>query len=185
MINLIIAVTSDNGIGMADGSLPWKAPADMARFKQLTTTKHVLMGRNTWETLPEKYRPLPWRHNIVLSRDPGYVVPGNVQLVSDLFGTLQMYKNNPHMDVFVMGGAQVYDEVMMAGIVDHVYITVMRSKEDCQILQPNVFTKTPFANYHALMGGMCAGTKYKLELEETDEPVGQPQMTFVNLARIS
>lgn len=185
MINLIIAVTSDNGIGLADGTLPWKAPTDMARFKRLTTQKHVLMGRSTWETIPEKFRPLPWRHNIVLSRDPFYPVPPNVQLVDNLFATLQLYKNNPHMDVFVMGGAQVYDEVMAAGVVDRAYITIMRDTETYKIQQPTVFTKTPFANYHALLNGMCAGSKYKIELEETDEPIGEPMMTFVDLVRIS
>ncbi len=184
MIYLIIAVSSDNGIGMLDGSLPWKAPADMARFKQLTTGKHVLMGRNTWESLPPAFRPLPNRHNIVLTSDKNYQVPAGVQLTDDLFGTLKQYQGTHLQDVFVIGGAKVYDEVMMAGIVDTAHITVVRPVEGVSFQQPEVFTKTPFASYHALMAGMCAGTKYRLALEETDEPAGQPQLTFVDLVRI-
>jgi len=181
MINLIIGTTPDHGIGMLDGSLPWHAPTDMARFKRLTMGNAVLMGRATWESIPEQYRPLTGRTNIVLTNDKNYVVPVGVLTTDDLFGTLNLYKDS-HMDVFVIGGASVYDEVMAAGIVNRAFITIMQQGYP---KQPEVFTKIQFANYQSLLHGSLAGTKYRVEFDETDEPINEPMMTFIDLVRIS
>src|SRR5574343_562161 len=168
MIKLIIAVSSDNGIGMLDGALPWSAPEDMKRFKKLTMGHAVIMGRKTWDSLPAAFKPLPGRTNIVVTSDRNFNAPGAI-VTDDLFGTIKQYQKNQTMDVFVIGGASLYDEVMQAGIVDVAHITVVRPREGCEILQPEVFTKTQFSNYHSLLGGSLAGTKYTIALEETDE----------------
>ena len=60
----------------ADGALPWHLPEDLARFKALTLGSTVVMGRATWESLPAAVRPLPGRHNVVLTRQPGWQAPG-------------------------------------------------------------------------------------------------------------
>jgi dihydrofolate reductase len=66
----LVWAQSANGVIGRDGTLPWHLPEDMARFRALTTGATVLMGRRTWESLPPRFRPLPGRRNLVLSRTP-------------------------------------------------------------------------------------------------------------------
>jgi dihydrofolate reductase len=65
-----------------DNALPWHLPADLRHFKALTTGHTVIMGRKTWESLPEKFRPLPGRRNIVVTRNAGYAAPGATVVTS-------------------------------------------------------------------------------------------------------
>jgi dihydrofolate reductase len=76
-LTIIVAATVSNGIGK-NGTLPWHLSRDLKYFAQVTssapegTQNAVLMGRNTWESIPVKYRPLKGRLNVVISRDPNY-----------------------------------------------------------------------------------------------------------------
>jgi dihydrofolate reductase len=101
VIALIWAQTRDGVIG-ADGGLPWHLPEDMQRFRTLTSGATVVMGRLTWESLPARFRPLPNRHNVVLSRDASYDAPG-AHVVTSLHDALTSAD-----DVWVIGGAAVY-----------------------------------------------------------------------------
>ena len=67
MKGILVAVSPEGIIGK-DNSIPWHYPEDLKRFKKLTLGKTVIMGRNTWESIPEKQRPLPDRRNIVITR---------------------------------------------------------------------------------------------------------------------
>jgi dihydrofolate reductase len=64
------------GVIGADGGLPWHLPEDMKLFRAMTTGSTVVMGRRTWESLPERFRPLPGRTNVVLTSDPAWTAPG-------------------------------------------------------------------------------------------------------------
>ncbi|WP_186407391.1 dihydrofolate reductase [Candidatus Accumulibacter aalborgensis] len=75
MISLIAAVAANRAIGN-DQQLLWRLPEDMKHFRATTRGKTVIMGRKTWESLPAAFRPLPERHNIVLSRNPAYLARG-------------------------------------------------------------------------------------------------------------
>ena len=101
MVTLIASV-SKNGIIGIKGKLPWQIPEDLKHFKTLTTGKTVLMGQNTWESLPEKFRPLPGRKNVVVTRQAGYPVPPDVERFYDLDEALAAHADN---DLMVMGGA--------------------------------------------------------------------------------
>ncbi|WP_347338071.1 dihydrofolate reductase [Chromatium okenii] len=70
---VIVAAVADNGVIGRDNALPWRLPADLAHFKQLTLDKTILMGRRTWESLPGL---LPRRRHLVLSRDPHFRAAG-------------------------------------------------------------------------------------------------------------
>lgn len=72
---MIWAQARDGAIGR-DGVMPWHLPEDLAHFRSVTTGAPVVMGRRTWESLPERFRPLPARRNIVVTRDPVYDAPG-------------------------------------------------------------------------------------------------------------
>lgn len=98
----IWAQSADGVIGV-DGTLPWSIPEDMAHFRELTAGQVVLMGRATWESLPERFRPLPGRENVVLSRRGG-VAPG-ATVVPDVAAALEVVSGRT---AWVVGGAQLY-----------------------------------------------------------------------------
>ena len=74
-IGLIWAQSTSGVIGRG-GAIPWSLPEDLARFKSLTMGHTVVMGRRTWESLPARFRPLPGRRNVVLTRNPSYRADG-------------------------------------------------------------------------------------------------------------
>ena len=74
MIAIVVAHSANRVIGR-DGGLPWRLPADLRRFRELTRGSTVLMGRRTFESLPDAFRPLPERRNLVLSGDPRLPAP--------------------------------------------------------------------------------------------------------------
>lgn len=99
-ITLIWAQSVSGVIGRA-GDIPWRVPEDQARYKQLTLGHTVVMGRLTWESLPEKVRPMPGRRNVVLTRHGNYRADGAC-VVSSLDQALD------GDDVWVVGGAEIY-----------------------------------------------------------------------------
>jgi dihydrofolate reductase len=104
---LIAAVAADRVIGAA-GQLPWRLPEDMKHFRTLTGGHAVIMGRKTWESLPVKFRPLPQRTNIVVSRDPAYDAPGAI-VVNSLPAAIAA----AHAGLaFVIGGAEIYAQAL-------------------------------------------------------------------------
>lgn len=100
----LIAAVARNGVIGRGNKLLWHLPEDMQRFKALTTGHAVIMGRKTWESLPEKFRPLPKRRNIVVSRDPAYVAPG-ATVVASLPAAIAAAGDD---SAYVIGGAQIY-----------------------------------------------------------------------------
>jgi len=103
----LIWAQSRNGVIGRDGELPWHVPEDMARFRALTNGATVVMGRRTWESLPPKFRPLPGRRNVVLSRDPAYDAPG-----AEVGATLASALAVADGECWVIGGAAVYRDAM-------------------------------------------------------------------------
>jgi dihydrofolate reductase len=116
-INIIVAMTKNKLIGK-DGKLPWNIKEDMKLFKEKTVGKTVIMGKNTWLSIPKKFRPLPNRNNIVLSRTlekaEGAIVCksiDNVIKIAENFGK----------EIFCIGGARLYKE--MLPIADKLHIS--------------------------------------------------------------
>ena len=101
----IIAAVAENGCIVKDGKLPWHLPEDLKHFKEVTTGNTVIMGRKTWESLPEKFRPLPHRKNVVITRQLDYSVPQEVSVFSSLESALNEYA---HHSVMIIGGAEIY-----------------------------------------------------------------------------
>ncbi|WP_418516799.1 dihydrofolate reductase [Curtobacterium flaccumfaciens pv. flaccumfaciens] len=116
MIGMVWARSTTGVIG-ADGGMPWHVPEDLAHFKQVTGDTTVLMGRRTWESLPERFRPLPGRRNVVLTRDTTWTADG-AEVVHDLQAALDTDET-----VWVIGGGQVYDAALDAA--DHVSETLI------------------------------------------------------------
>ena len=91
-VSLIVAV-SENGIIGKDNNLIWHLPKDMSFFKETTMGHHVIMGRKNFESIPHKYRPLPDRTNIVITRQSGYRAEGCI-VVNSVETALEIAKNN-------------------------------------------------------------------------------------------
>src|SRR4051812_35838262 len=90
-----------------DGALPWHLPEDMRRFKELTIGSTVVMGRITWESLPERFRPLPGRRNIVITRQTSYDAAG-----AEVVASLEEALGRTDGDVWVIGGASIYEQAL-------------------------------------------------------------------------
>lgn len=122
MLNIIVACDNNYLIGV-NGKLPWHIPADLKRFKELTTGHAVIMGRNTWEGLPIK--PLPNRQNIILSNTSTYgTIPfDEVDVASNLGDAIHYFAEykRKRTEIFVIGGARLYAEALP--IADRIYMT--------------------------------------------------------------
>jgi dihydrofolate reductase len=118
-VTLIAALTWPGRVIGKEGLIPWKLSADMKRFKDLTTGHAVLMGRKTWDSLPEKFRPLPERYNLVLSRQTP-LNPKGADKIRSVEEGIEKARNwfdrredqgepiPPDPQCFIIGGAEVY-----------------------------------------------------------------------------
>ena len=105
----LIYARAANGVIGKQGALPWHLPEDLAHFKRTTLGCPVIMGRKTWDSLPPKFRPLPGRTNVVITRQSGWQAEGtttadSLQTAMELCGT--------QADVWVIGGAQIYAQAL-------------------------------------------------------------------------
>lgn len=107
-INLIFARAANGVIG-AGNTIPWHLPEDMAHFKQQTAGAPVIMGRKTWDSLPPRFRPLPGRHNIVVTRQAGWQAEG-AERAGSLQDAFALCAHRQPAEVWVIGGAQIYAE---------------------------------------------------------------------------
>tara|TARA_Y100000034_G_scaffold117749_1_gene157569 strand:+ start:17836 stop:18360 length:525 start_codon:yes stop_codon:yes gene_type:complete len=142
-MNIVIVAHDQNGlIGKGDG-LPWQLPEDLKLFKKYTAGHAVVMGRKTWESLPEQYRPLPHRVNIILSRS----MKQNLRDDSLAF-VLRKWEQvegivreiSPEMNVFVIGGASVYDYVLNKSEikVDRILLSLVDGEHEGDIYFPQL-----------------------------------------------
>jgi dihydrofolate reductase len=118
-VSLIAAMAENRVIGIHN-TLPWRLPADLRHFRQLTTGHHVIMGRLNYESIG---KPLPDRHNIVLTRNPSYRAPG-CQIKNSLGEALQDIQNDP--EIFIIGGAEIYRQAI--GLADRIYLTLVHAE---------------------------------------------------------
>lgn len=102
-LTLIAAVASNGAIGR-NNALLWQLPEDMKFFRETTRGASVVMGRKTWESLPSRFRPLPDRRNIVVTRQKDYLAPG-AEVACSLEQALALAEQEP---TFVIGGAELY-----------------------------------------------------------------------------
>ncbi|MFP5506415.1 MAG: type 3 dihydrofolate reductase [Gammaproteobacteria bacterium] len=114
MISIIVAMDRNRLIGRGN-ALPWHLPADLAHFKAVTMGKPILMGRKTYESIG---RPLPGRHNIVITRNADFAAPG-CTVVASVDAALAAAGAVP--EIMLIGGAQLYAELLPR--VGRIYVT--------------------------------------------------------------
>ena len=103
-INIIFARAANGVIGL-DGAMPWHLPEDMVHFKRMTMGWPVIMGRKTWDSLPPRFRPLPGRSNVVVTRQAQWVAQGAL-VANSVLDALKLCEGSS--EVWVIGGAQIY-----------------------------------------------------------------------------
>ncbi|MBI5415485.1 MAG: dihydrofolate reductase [Candidatus Omnitrophica bacterium] len=120
--NIIVAMDPDRGIGK-DGRIPWQLKGDLRHFREMTTTTRdknkrnaVIMGRRTWDSLPDPFRPLPGRINVVITRNEQLRLPEGVMKAGGLAQALELLDEKGIRKtcetVFVIGGAQIYEQAV-------------------------------------------------------------------------
>ena len=139
---IVVAMDQSRGIGK-EGKLPWHLPEDLKHFKELTSgadrskKNAVIMGRKTWESLPEKFRPLPGRLNVVLTRNTGLIFPKEVLKADSLDSALELLKRatNPG-EIFVIGGAEIFQQALHHPQCRRIYLTQILKQFDCDTFFP-------------------------------------------------
>lgn len=120
-ISIIVAIGDNRAIGK-DNRLLWRLPADMKFFKETTSGHPIITGRRNYESIPEAFRPLPNRKNIVVTSQRGYAAPGAV-VVHSLEDALAEARKIADGEIFVIGGGKVYAEALEKKLIDRMYIT--------------------------------------------------------------
>lgn len=154
---VVAALMPKYGIGV-NGGLPWRLRKEMKYFKLVTTQtvdpakrNVVVMGRKTWESIPLKFRPLPGRLNVILSRDPSTLrdkmsdeliknnsgTQTNLMISRSISEALKQINKEMGLDkienVFIIGGGEIYNECLKDGIVDQVLLTQISSDEQVEM----------------------------------------------------
>lgn len=118
---LIVAMDSERGIGR-NNDLMWHLPEDMKFFKEKTSGQIVVMGRKNYDSIPERFRPLPNRENVVLTRNTDFEADG-CKVFHSLNECLVAYEDETERTVFIIGGGEIYRLALEHEAVDEMYIT--------------------------------------------------------------
>ena len=134
MITIIAAIAKNNALGK-DNDLIWYLPADLKRFKKVTTGHHILMGRNTFESIG---KPLPNRTTIIITRNKNYFKEGCL-IANSIEEAIEMVENKD--DIFIIGGAQIYKECIEKDLVDRLDITQVHHEFEADVFFPEIDLK--------------------------------------------
>ncbi len=135
--SIISALDENSGIGKNNG-LPWHLPADLKHFKETTLGGTVIMGRKTWESIPEKDRPFKERLNIVISRSE-LELPEGVLLAHSLDEALELPETQgTERKAFVIGGATLYAEAIEHPACEELLLTEIEGSFDCDAFFPSI-----------------------------------------------
>lgn len=134
MVKLIVAKGQNNEIGK-DNDLIWHLPADMRFFTQSTKGHIVIMGRKNWDSIPLKYRPLSGRINAVVTHNRKFSHP-DCDTFHSVEEAIEYYKENSVKEIYIIGGAQIYDYCLKNELVDEMLITFIHQSFDADAFFP-------------------------------------------------
>ncbi len=131
-ISMIAAMGKNRVIGK-DNGIPWHLPDDFKYFKDTTQGHHVIMGRKNWESLQQRFRPLPNRPNIIITRNEDYQAEGAV-VVQSLEDALRLAEQAGETEAFIIGGGEIYR--MGLEFSDKIYLTEIDGVFEGQVTFP-------------------------------------------------
>lgn len=156
MVTAIVAYNKNFIIGTADNQIPWHLKEDLKFFKEQTMGCPVIMGRKTWESIPQKFRPLPGRYNLVVTRTPSTFCEDKVGVVTSVENAIRVAEGYyPDKEIFITGGGQIYKEAIEKGLVNRVLASEVHGFDDVQgaVYFPNLrelgWTSKVFREYDA------------------------------------
>lgn len=135
MITIIAAIGQNNELGK-DNDLIWHLPADLKRFKKITTGHTIIMGRNTFESIG---KPLPNRKSIIITRNKKYTQEGCI-VVNSLEGAIDLVEGEDK--AFIIGGAQIYKETLKKGLANRLDITKVHANFEADVYFPEIEMNT-------------------------------------------
>jgi len=153
-VNIIVALDNDGGIGR-DGGIPWNIPEDMKRFKLLTTATGrdaVVMGRKTWESIPEKFRPLPNRMNFVITSRPEEIHGAAIPVPSWEDAVQGAMMRDAAM-LWAIGGEKVYEAALADRNLAYIEVTMVKGSHECDRFFPRI-PRTLAARMKSLHSGL-------------------------------
>jgi len=136
-ISMIAAMSKNRVIGK-DNDLPWNLPDDFKYFKETTKNHHIIMGRKNWESLPHRFKPLPNRVNLVITRSKDYQAEGAIVL-SSMNEALEVALQNKEEEVFIIGGGEIYR--IGLNFSDKIYLTEIDAEIDGHVTFPEFSSK--------------------------------------------
>ena len=131
MITIIAAISTNNALGK-DNDLIWRLPADLKRFKKVTSGHFILMGRNTFDSIG---KALPNRTSVIITRNTQYQQEGCL-IANSIEEAIRFAKDEE--EVFIIGGAQVYHQAMERNLVDQLDITLVHQEFDADVFFPEI-----------------------------------------------
>lgn len=129
----LVAAVALNGVIGKDNDLPWRLPDDMKFFMETTKGHYVILGRKNYESLPPKYKPLPNRTNIVVTRQKEFNAPGCI-VVNNMDDAFNIARDNGEHEVMVIGGSEIYKFALPDA--DKLYITEVQAEVDGDVKFP-------------------------------------------------
>ncbi|WP_299623314.1 dihydrofolate reductase [uncultured Tenacibaculum sp.] len=133
MITIIAAIGLNNELGK-NNDLIWHLPADLKRFKKVTTGHHILMGRNTFESIG---KPLPNRTSVIITRNNDYFKDGCL-IANSIEKAIELTEGK---DAFIIGGAQVYEQALANNLADCLDITLVHENFEADVFFPKIDTE--------------------------------------------
>jgi len=134
IVSLIVAVSENNVIGKK-GQLPWHLPNDMKYFRDTTMGHCVIMGRKNFDSIPDKFRPLSGRTNIIVTRQKDFSAPGCI-VVYSIEQALEEAKKKNETEAFIIGGGEIFKQSIR--IADKIYLTRIHSPFDGDVFFPSI-----------------------------------------------
>ena len=129
LISIIAAMGRNRAIGYKN-TLPWRLPADLQRFKQLTLGHHILMGRKTFESIG---RPLPGRTSIIITRQKDFQAEGCL-MAHSLDEAIDLAKSRGEQEAFIIGGAEIYAQALP--VADRMFLTLVDAEPEADAFFP-------------------------------------------------
>ena len=130
MITIIAAFAENNALGK-DNDLIWHLPADLKRFKKVTSGHHILMGRNTFESIG---KPLPNRTSIIITRNKNYFKDGCL-VANSIEDAIDLVAED---EAFIIGGAQIYKQALESNLVDKLDVTIVHKEFEADVYFPEI-----------------------------------------------
>jgi len=163
-ISMIAAMGANRVIGK-DNGIPWHLPDDFNYFKSTTKGHHIIMGRKNFESLPEKYRPLPDRTNFVITRNKNYFETG-IEVFHNLEDSLAKTEQNNEEEAFIIGGGEIYK--MGLDYCDRIYLTEINGTFDGDVFFPE-FEKSAYTEVSRKHHGIDDRHKFSFDFVVYDK----------------